>query len=171
MEYAVALPTEKALDRALDKALRTRADFAAWFLNQTKFAGTRGVWVWSRADNPWTKYELEVSDPETGGRKKLVREGETDILDVFRTERGDRIALHIENKRERGQFAAYQPQGYAARARKWLGNDKYGGYQQWDTVLVAPRAFRERFLEEANVFGAFIAYEDIAAFVPAFGER
>jgi hypothetical protein len=171
MEYAVALPTEKALDRALDEALRTRADFAAWFLNQTRFAGTRAVWVWSRVDNPWTKYELEVPDPETGGRKKLVREGETDILVVFRTERDERIALHIENKREQGKFTRYQPQGYAARARKWVGNKKYGDYQEWDTVLVAPKAFPERFSEAANVFGAFIAYEDIAAFVPAFGER
>src|SRR3990167_9493763 len=111
MEYAMALPTEKALDRALEEALRTRADFAAWFLNQTKFAGTRAVRVWSRADHPWTKYDLEVPDPETGGCKKLDREGETDILVVFRTERDERIALHIENKREQGQFTPYQPQG------------------------------------------------------------
>jgi hypothetical protein len=90
---------------------------------------------------------------------------------VFRTASDERIALHIENKREQGQFTPYQSQGYAARARKWVDNEEYGGYQEWDTVLVAPRAIRDRFAKEASVFGAFIAYEDIAEYVPAFGER
>ena len=60
-------------------------------------------------------------------------------------------------------------QGYAARAKKWVGNAAYGNYEAWATVLVAPRAFAERFPKETKVFGAFIAYEDIAAFVPTFG--
>ena len=163
-------PSEKDLDRALEDALRTKSDFAEWFLGRTSFAGRTASYVWSRSDHPWSKYELEIPNPHGGEPQLISREGETDILAVFMASDGSRFGLHIENKREQGQFTQYQPEGYAARAKKWVGNATYGSYHEWATVLIAPKAFAARFPNETKVFGTFIAYEDIAAFVPAFAE-
>jgi len=88
--------SEKTLDQALESALRTQQGFAEWFLNQTKFAGRAATCDWSRCDRPWTNYEIEDTDPNTGVLKKIVRDGETDVLVVYETLEGLRLALHIE---------------------------------------------------------------------------
>ena len=79
------------------------------------------------------------------------------------------MALHIENKLGSRAFTQYQPELYAARAKTWAPNPKYESYQAWQTVLVAPRSFRERFPMDAGKFDVFIAHEDIAQYVPEFG--
>nr|WP_316641847.1 hypothetical protein [uncultured Roseateles sp.] len=77
--------------------------------------------------------------------------------------------MHVENKTAGGTFTKYQPEGYPKRAEKWVGQEKYGNYTEWTTVLVAPTDFRIRFERQALMFEAFISHEEIAAHIPSFG--
>jgi hypothetical protein len=164
------MPTEKELDQALETALREDATFRQWFVDKTKFKGISPTCVWSRSDNPWCRVELELPNPHTGKTELVARDGETDVLFVFQSECGRRMALHIENKLASGHFTPYQPEVYEARARWWVGNTDYGNYLDWDTVLLAPLSFlsRKGALAQAQKFGTFIAHEEIAAYVPIF---
>lgn len=163
------MPTEKELDRALEAALRDRPEFALWFLSHTKFAGKRAAYVWSRADNPWSRETLTVSDPQTGEPQEITRDGETDLLVVFREDDSNaRFALHIENKRIHGRFMPYQPEAYVNRAERWRGLERYGNYTEFETVLVAPRAIRTKYPRECAQFGCFVAHEDIVPYIGIF---
>lgn len=161
--------TEKDLDQALEKALRDDdASFLRWFVSKTKFKDAEPEYAWSRSDHPWCEVELNVENPETGDPEMLKRQGETDVLVVFRTAGGRRVALHVENKLASGRFTKHQPELYAVRAEKWLGEEKYGCYTDWDTVLLAPLSFLKKHSKEAQKFGAAISHEEVAQYVPAF---
>jgi hypothetical protein len=58
--------SEKDLDEALDVALSSDAMFASWFLSHTKFSDINALYEWSRSDNPWGTFSLQVESPETG---------------------------------------------------------------------------------------------------------
>lgn len=161
-------PTEKNLDHALEDAFKESPSFTRWFLSRTKFKDEEAAYHWSRSDHPWGKVELTVVNTRTGDRETVVREGETDILVVFETPAKRRIALHIENKIASGSFTPLQPEVYAARAALWKGDSKYDCYEEWETVLVAPRQFFDRFKAEAEKFDKFVSHEDIAVHVPLF---
>ena len=96
-----------------------------------------------------------------------------DVLAVFETttEPKCRFALHIENKLATGNFTQLQPELYAARAAAWSGKPKYQNYESWETVLVAPRSFYERFRNDASKFNRFIAHEELADFIDEFGTQ
>ncbi len=162
--------TEKALDRALETALRDEEDFRRWFVSKTKFKGNRPQFIWSRSDYPWCAVKLLLPNRQTGVPEMVERQGETDVLFVFafETEPERRLALHIENKLSSGRFTAFQPEVYAARAKFWAANPSYGNYDDWDTVLLAPLSFRHRHAAIAQGFGTFIAHEEVADYVPSF---
>ena len=160
--------TEKELDEALDKAFKDSHEFTIWFLSKTKFAEISAQYYWSRSDNPWGRVPSEEPDPETGKLEKIIRESETDVLVVFEAEGNKRFALHIENKLGNGKFTLGQPRNYTVRAKHWAGNPKYGNYTEFETVLVAPKEFYERNIEEARIFDRFISHEEIASFIPIF---
>lgn len=162
--------SEKDLDLALNNALRKNPTFANWLLRRTKFADLDAQYFWSRADNPWGKFSLEVVSAETGERSSIIREGETDVLVVYETAEKRRVALHIENKLAGGKFTPFQLALYHARAKAWKGNPKFENYEDWDIVLLAPRRFYERFPVLCKQFGAYVAHEDIAVHIPAFGQ-
>ena len=164
------MATEKALDQALEFALRNDEGFRKWFINKTKFKGDSPKWVWSRSDNPWCGVRLLLSNPQSGEPEMVERQGETDVLFVFvfENEPERRLALHIENKLASGRFTPFQPEVYAARAERWVRNPSYGNYDDWDTVLLAPLSFRRRHAALAQTFGTFIAHEDVADYVPSF---
>jgi len=166
----LTMPAEKALDRALEIALRDDQDFRKWFVNKTKFKGDNPRRVWSRSDNPWCGVKLRLPNRQTGEPEVVTRQGETDVLFVFvfEAEPGRRLALHIENKLASGRFTPFQPEVYAARAEFWTHNPSYGNYDEWDTVLLAPLSFRDRHAAIAQRFGTFIAHEDVAQYVPSF---
>ena len=165
----MAKHSEKDLDEALDLGLSTDPTFASWFLRHTKFADLNAVYEWSRTDNPWGTFSLQVESPETGERGTILRQGETDVLVVFKTSDGRRVALHIENKLAKGKFTPFQLALYNTRARAWKGNPNYGNYHDWEIVLLAPRGFYDRFPELCAKFGKYIAHEDIAKYLPIFG--
>ena len=137
---------ELALNEALAEALVEQCLFRSWFLSKTCFTGTECECVLTRSDNPWTTATVEITNAETGVVERIARQGETDVLAVFKPGDGrDCFALHVENKLAHSRFTKYQPEGYAARAAKWVGDPRYGNYQAWQTVLIAPVAFRSRF--------------------------
>ena len=162
--------SEKDLDLALEMALSTNPTFAAWLLRRTKFSDLAATYAWSRANHPWGPVSLEVASTETGERGTIVRDGETDVLVVYETAQNRRVALHIENKLAGGKFTPFQLALYNARAKSWKGNSKFGSYDDWDIVLLAPRRFYDRFPVVCKQFGAYVAHEDIAFHIPAFGQ-
>ncbi len=110
-----------------------------------------------------------LPNPDSGGLEAVWREGETDVLAVFESNDGRRPGLHIENKLGIGAFTQYQPEVYAGRAEAWLGLAKYGNYQVWEMVLVAPRRFYEADLTDARKFTSYVSLGDIAERLPVFG--
>jgi hypothetical protein len=167
--FGMSKRNEKDLDKALDVALSSDPTFASWFLSHTKFADLNAEYEWSRADNPWGTFSLPVECSETGECGAIIRQGETDVLVVFKASDGRRVALHIENKLAKGKFTPFQLALYNTRARAWKGNAAYGNYDDWEVVLLAPRVFYNRFPELCAKFGKYIAHEDIAKYLPIFG--
>ena len=159
--------SEKALDKAIDEAFKTSPEFVDWFLSKTKFASRNAKYHWSRSNHPWGPVPISIHDPITGIEEVTVMEGETDVLVVFETEDAKRFAVHIENKLT-SKFTKLQPELYAARAKHWLNKPMYRDYSDFETVLIAPRDFYERYKSDAVKFDQFISHEDISAYVPMF---
>ena len=160
--------TEKALDGAIEEKFKTSHPFVTWFLGKTKFSDTHATYHWSRSNNPWGRVAVTIQDPKTGLKKKIVRDSETDILVVFESKDKERFALHIENKLANGSFTEYQPELYSQRARTWLRNEKYCSYTDYETILIAPQKFRDRWTKESQLFDQFISHEDISKYIPMF---
>lgn len=163
-------PTEKQLDAALESALKERADFVQWLLAKTKFANRGAIYHWSRSDHPWGTIDFTSLDPETGLTGTSKKQCETDVLVVLLAEDGEFVALHIENKIGSGKFTESQPEMYKPRAEQWRGKPKYKSYTDFQTVLIAPHEFWERNQKQASCFDCFISHEEIAPFIPMFGE-
>lgn len=164
------MPTEKELDIALAQALQSSPEFLRWFLGRTKFADRNAVVVNCRADNPWGTHPFPTKDPATGVTAESRRQSETDVLLILKTDTEDILGVHIENKIGSGCFTADQPEMYWHRAKHWVGKAHYGGYTDFDTVLIAPYAFVNQNSDQVRHFGSFISHEDIAAHIPLFGE-
>lgn len=160
--------SEKQLDLALARELAGSVEFLRWFLSRTSFAHEDVQIVLTRSDWPWGRVKLRLWNPETQVYDSATREGETDLLVVLQSARRGRFALHIENKLQSGRFTDRQPELYRARAAAWAGKAKYRDYEEWETVLVAPRAFYEQNEYEAAKFNRFSSHEDIAVHVPEF---
>jgi hypothetical protein len=161
--------TEAVLDNALARALLNEPMIAAWFLTRTLFAGEVASCVFCRCDNPWSSVRLQVPNAVTGEFETLVRQCETDVLAVFATCDGRRLALHIENKLAGGSFTPYQPELYRARKSQWKGRPRLGAYTDASTVLIAPVEFHERLRDRAAIFDSYISHEDISRYIPEFG--
>lgn len=158
------IPTEADLDEALAAALKNDAAFASWFLGRTPLAGVEAACTWCRSDHPWSRVTVDAQD----GAGVVTRECETDVLAVFESRDGRRLALHIENKLAGGAFTELQPDLYRARKEQWQGRPLLGDYTDAATVLVAPKVFQQRNVEKAAIFDAFISHEDLAAWLPLF---
>jgi hypothetical protein len=163
-----SMVSEKELDHAFEQAICGNEEFRQWFLSKTRLGNSYSRLVLSRANHPWCKVQVLLPNPTSGALEMIAREGETDVLLVFEGTGGKKAAFHVENKRSSGSFTDYQPEVCAARAAHWVGNQDYGGYDEWETVLLAPRSFYERNLANARKYQTFIPYEDVAAFLPPF---
>lgn len=164
----MALFSEKQLDAALEHAFKSDPEFARWFISKTRFADRSATYHWSRSDHPWGRVAYVVADPKTGAEVSSIKECETDVLVVFKANDGEHIALHVENKLGTGRFTAHQPELYAVRAKQWQGDPKYGSYTDFDTVLLAPRAFIQGNADQARHFGCVISHEELAEYLPQF---
>jgi hypothetical protein len=81
---------------------------------------------------------------------------------------GERFALHVENKRDNYRFNSGQAAAYAVRARGMLNRPEYLSHSGFQTILLAPSAFRARYRSEADLFDVFISYEEVGEFLPQF---
>jgi hypothetical protein len=167
---AMAKVTEKELDKAIEEAFKSDPNFTRWFLSKTKFSSENATYHWSRSDHPWSRVEILAENPKTGVVEKVIKEGETDILVVFQTDAGRKVAIHLENKIAAGKFTLGQPELYVARAESWVGNPKYCSYEDYEIILIAPLAFYERNTIDAKKFGCYVAHEEIAAYIPIFSQ-
>jgi hypothetical protein len=163
--------TEAHLDSALAEALSSSRGFAQWFVDRTRFGCEVVECVFCRSDNPWSYVRFQLTNPKSGEIETLVKQCETDVLAVFQTTDGRRLALHIENKLAGGSFTPHQPELYRERLQQWQNRPKLGGYIDATSVLIAPMEFYDRNRSKAEVFEAFVSHEDIAALVPAFGSN
>jgi hypothetical protein len=154
----VAITTEKDLDLMLEHSIWTDNAFRHWFLTKCGLEADNWKCVWSRADSPWTTVINE------DGKSS---QGETDVLIVFANPDGDRMALHIENKRPGGKFVAGQAAQYPLRAAKLSSKAKYGSYSQWRTVLVAPKRLVDEHPTDVAHFDASVPYEEVASRIAA----
>ena len=162
------MATEKELDRALAAALESNHALLDWLVSQTKFSGCGAVFHSCRADHPWGTHPFPSIDPATGESITAKRQSETDVLLVVSDRDGQLLGLHIENKVGAGKFTDLQPEMYAHRAAHWIGNARYGGYADFETVLLAPEAFQQRNAAQAEHFGCFISHEAVGHYIPLF---
>ena len=162
------MATEKELDLALKTEFETNPTFLRWFISQTKFAGCESTLLMCRADHAWGRHPFPVTD-KWGVTSIEERESETDVLLII-SDKNRTLSVHIENKLGIGKFTHDQAEMYPYRAAHWRGNPKYGAYTDFETVLLAPEAFRERNVVQASLFGCFISHEVLSEYVPIFGQ-
>jgi hypothetical protein len=137
--------TEEKLDVVLAEALFDGGKFSEWFFHQTRFGSESAKCVFCRSDSPWSRVRLEVANPLTGEMEAIARDCETDVLAVYETPDGRRLALHIENKVVGGSFTPDQPELYRERLQQWRNREKLGRYSDATSVLVAPISFYEKY--------------------------
>lgn len=162
------MATEKELDLALAAELETNPAFLSWLVSQTKFSGSGATFTSCRANHPWGTHPFRSIDPATGKSITTKRQSETDVLLVLTARDGRLLGLHIENKIGAGKFTDLQPEMYAQRAAHWLGNSRYGGYTDFETVLLAPEEFQRRNASQAALFDCFISHESVSQHIPLF---
>lgn len=162
------MANEKDLDRALANELESNPAFLNWLISQTKFAGRGATFRSCRSDHPWGSHPFPSINPDNGESIITKRQSETDVLLIV-TDKDDRLlGIHIENKVGAGKFTESQSDMYVHRAAHWVGNPRYGGYVEFETVLLAPEAFRKRNAAQARQFGCFISHEAVALHIPLF---
>jgi hypothetical protein len=162
------MATEKELDRALAAELESNPAFLDWLISHTRFSGCGAAFHSCRTDHPWGTHPFPSTDPATGQSITAKRQSETDVLLVVSDRDGKLLGLHIENKVGAGKFTELQPEMYAHRAAHWIGNPNYGGYSDFETVLLAPKAFQQRNTAQAAHFGCFISHEAVGDYIPLF---
>jgi hypothetical protein len=88
----------------------------------------------------------------------MKKGGEIDIFMVFELLSDNRrFALHFENKTANGKFEYGQPEGYSIRAQHMANKPRYLNYQDYETILIAPIAFRGRYRAMCDLFGSYIS--------------
>ena len=162
-------PTEAQLDTVLADALSDRGEFSTWFLRQTRFGHKSAQCVLCRSNNPWSSVRFQLPNEVTGELESLARDCETDVLAVYETPDGRRLALHIENKLAGGSFTQHQAILYRERLQQWKHRTKLGNYVDATSVLVAPQVFFDLHRTDAETFETFISHEALAKHLSVFG--
>lgn len=164
--------TEDELSGVFAESVKKSPQFCSWVLNRTKFG--------KLSDSVHLLHEEQLSiRPRNFWWKdwwcnfpgQTKKGGQIDIFMVFAEIRDDRrrFSLHVENKKANGKFLDGQAKGYSLRARHMANKPEYLNYQDYETMLIAPLAFRKRYGAECDLFDRKIPYEDIAKFIPEFG--
>ncbi len=144
--------TGYALDGLFRNEIVRSPDFRDWLLGRTKFAGLDAELI----DEPWLSRRGDRGDsaPATG------------IFLVFRQWGLDRrFALHVENRRRGDRLEPGDAARCLVQASRWHTCRQCDDYE---TLLMAPSALYERHRPEADRYQRYIAYEDVAEFIPEF---
>lgn len=165
--------TELQLDRAFADKLSSSIEFQTWVLERTEFKDRcHGAYLLAKEqatakprkkpENWWRHWWCRLDDGS---------ESETDIFAVFQFIAPDiRVALHIEDKPPHGKFTPNQYLNYKKRAAFMSGKKEYMDYSEFRTILLAPQSFIEGNLEKVKNFDHTISYEDVAQYIPLFGQ-
>jgi hypothetical protein len=161
--------TEDQLCEIFAEGVKDVPEFSKWLLRKTKFA------PFAACCRLLHQEQMEIRPRKQWWRHwwchvpELTKARETDIFMVFETIPGtDRFALHIENKRDNYRFNEGQAAAYGPRAKHMLGKIDFLSHTDFSTVLLAPRSFKARFEVDCALFDVFIAYEEVAHFLPVF---
>jgi hypothetical protein len=162
---------EDDLCLAFANKISASPEFTAWVLSHTKFGefGSRVRVLHNeqasiRPRKFWWRHWW-CTIPE------LAEQRETDIFVVFEIvdTKQQRFALHIENKKGNGRFAEGQAEAYLFRAQHMMNRAEYLSYSDFATILIAPLVFRHSNAAKCALFDCHLTYEDIAKFIPEFG--
>lgn len=162
--------SEDQLCEAFADAVRDRQEVRFWLLGQTKFAkhAQRAILLDKeqmairKRERWWRHWWCHVPD--------LNKDRETDIFMVFEVESvNSRFALHIENKKDNYRFNDGQAHSYRPRALYMMNDSRFLSYSDFETILLAPTSFRNRYRKDVELFDVFLAYEDVSLFLPSFG--
>lgn len=146
---------ELSLDRFFKAKLDIDLVFQHWLIDKTKFNDRPLDLI---IEKIW--HQRWWRDPDT------KKDSETDIFLVFLDRAtGERVALHIENKLKTSVWEPQQAINYRKRARARM---RSYNYQDFQTVLMAPKAFIDAWSQEASQFDVWIYHEEVANFVPEF---
>ncbi len=142
--------------RAFADALIGDEPFRHWVITQTKFYERRRSTLLfnEQAARPakdwWRHWWVKLPDGS---------QSETDIFLVFCDQAdGTRFALHVECKLGGGKFTPNQAAQYAARGA-FMKQNRWVPYNDFDTVLLPPKDFIERFAQDAEAFGSTLTFE------------
>ena len=133
---------ERDIDLLLAEEFMVSPEFAAWFLEKTKFAGIQATVV-----------DVSVS--------KTDYTGESDLVILYEDTSGQaRYAIHVENKID-APLQPEQEQRYRQRAEYEISQ---GEYLDYDLVLCTPTFYR---MNQACAlsFDLCVFYEEIAEFI------
>lgn len=160
--------SELTLDRELALALQISPALSEWLIGRTKFK------AWANTAKLLHNEQAEARTAPFWWKHWWCRipgygDSETDVFLVFEHLTVERFALHIENKLASGSFTKNQADLYAIRAEFMKGKPRWLNYTDFATVLLAPQSFRMKFITESQKFDHFIAHEELASLVPAYG--
>ena len=165
-------PTEDQLCLAFAEQVKESKAFASWLLARTKFSAD------GASARLLHKEQMNIRPRKFWWRHwwchipELKKDRETDIFMVFEIDGSkQRFALHIENKKDNGSFAIGQAEAYKIRAQHMANKSEYLDYVDFETILVAPLSFKDRYPAPCELFDRFISYEEICKFVPEFGNE
>jgi hypothetical protein len=140
--------SEDQLCLAFAEQVKNSAKFAQWILGRTKFER------YQESAQLLHEEQMRIRPRKFWWRHwwchvpELAKDRETDIFMVFEVVKTKyRFALHIENKKSLGKFLEGQAEGYNVRAIHMKNRPEYLSYQEFETILISPRSFRERYFE------------------------
>jgi hypothetical protein len=144
--------------------IRLNSQFRGWVLSQTKFhhlALEAILLSDEQAKRPakawWRHWWTTV--------KENNRQSETDIFLVFE-HASCRFALHIENKFtapiSENQAADYRIRAEQMKLNKWVP------YVDFETMIIAPKAYLLKNVEQCKKFDRSLSYEEIGEHVEIF---
>ena len=157
------------LDHAFADALHDSVVFREWILSGGRFAryAAAATLLWDEQGNArrakfwWKHWWCRMPDGS---------EGETDIFVVFEIDKARRFALHIENKPPHGKLAFEQANAYRRRAAYKSNDPLWLNYEVFEVLIVASQTFLSDNDECVRQFDRAISYENIARYVPLFGQ-
>ena len=133
---------ERDIDLLLAEEFVVSKEFAAWFLEKTKFAGIQAVME-----------DVSVSKSDSTG--------ESDLVVIYKQEANSgRFAIHIEDKID----APLQPEQEARYRQRAESDVSHGAYDDFEIVLCAPEFYRAN-QPKAVGFDRFVSYEHMAHFI------
>ena len=165
--------SEGKLDRAFAEKIENDRDFSIWLLKQTKFSEYAENLILlnkeqarikpkKKPENWWRHWWCELEDGT---------QSETDIFLVYEFPKtAKRIAIHIENKPPHGVFRKEQPENYKPRAVFMSGKIEYMNYDDFCTIILAPKDFLANNKDMINHFDETISYESFQNNIELFSK-